>query len=41
MKVEVAIPETKTFQLPMDIEREDKCMALGAGIEASKLLNAP
>ena len=37
----VAIRETKTLQLPAGIEREDKCMALGEGIEASKLFKAP
>ena len=36
---EVANHETKTFQLPMGIEREDRCM--GAGIQASKLFKAP
>ena len=35
----VAIRETKTFQLPMGIEREGRCM--GAGIQASKLSKAP
>ena len=39
VEVEVAIRETKTFQLPMGMDREDKCM--GAGIQASKLFKAP
>ena len=29
MEDEVAIHETKTFQLPMGIEREDRCMGAG------------
>ena len=39
MEDEVAIHETKTFQLPMGIEKEDRCM--GAGLSASKLYKAP
>ena len=39
VEVEVAIRETKSFQLPMGIEREGKCM--GTGIQASKLFKAP
>ena len=34
----VAILETKTFQLPMGIEREGKYM--GAGLQASRLFKA-
>ena len=36
---EVANHETKTFQLPMGIEKVDKCM--GAGLQANKLSKAP
>ena len=36
---EVAIGETKTFQLSMGIEREDRCM--GAGLQAINLFKAP
>ena len=36
---EKANRETKTFQLPMGIEREDRCM--GAGLQASKLSTVP
>ena len=39
MEVEVAIHETKTFQLPMGIEIEDRCM--WAGLQASKMFKAP
>ena len=39
MKDEVSIHETKTFQLPVGIEKEDRCM--GAGIQASMLFKAP
>ena len=35
----VAIRETKTFQLPMGIEKVDKC--IGAGLQANKLSKAP
>ena len=34
----MAILETKTFQLPMGIEREDKC--IGEGLQASKSFKA-
>ena len=34
----VAILETKTFQLPMGIEREDKC--IGEGLQARKAFKA-
>ena len=31
--------ETKTFQLPMGIEKADKCM--GVGLQANKMSKAP
>ena len=36
---EVATHETKTFHLPMGIEKEDRCIS--AGLWASKLSKAP
>ena len=39
VKDEVANHETKTFQLPMGIEKVDKCM--GAGLQALKESTVP
>ena len=36
---EVAIHETKTFQLPLGIESKDRCM--WAGLQASNLSKEP
>ena len=36
---EVAIFETKTFQLPMGMKKKDRCLV--AGLQASKMSKAP